>query len=286
MMNSNEIKVSVIIPTYNRVERLVDAIQSVQNSTETNIEILVCDDGSTDETERTVKGLEKNDSRIKFICCGHNGRPAIPRNMGIKEAKGEWLAFLDDDDIWTNEKLSKQLDALRKRNEKACCTNAFICTNEGITSRLFFKSESSRNIKLREIFRHNPVICSSMLFHKSLVRECIGFPEDKELTAIEDYALWHRIAGYTDIFFLNEPLVGYLETSQSSIREKKKLNFNEQKRLVERNLNIWLSDKGKQKIRYFISKVFSLLDLIEYRIKRFCINHIQVKGELNDDNNT
>ena len=82
-LRHDNITFSVIIPTYNRIEILKKTIVSVQKQTIKNIEILVCDDGSTDKTCEIVTNISKKDSRVKYINCGHNGRPAIPRNKGI-----------------------------------------------------------------------------------------------------------------------------------------------------------------------------------------------------------
>lgn len=90
--------VSVIIPTWNRELRLKKTIESVLVQTLFPLEILVCDDGLTDNTFEIVKSL--NHSKVKWILGEHSGLPAVARNRGIRESKGEWLAFLDSDDWW------------------------------------------------------------------------------------------------------------------------------------------------------------------------------------------
>ena len=93
-------KISVIIPTHNRADLLPRAIKSVQDQTRAVDEIIVVSDGSTDNTEETVKKIAEQDSRIQLIAYypGHNGNYA--RNRGIEAATGEFIAFLDDDDEW------------------------------------------------------------------------------------------------------------------------------------------------------------------------------------------
>src|SRR4051794_13419670 len=102
-----ENSVSVIIPTWNRAATLGPAIQSVLNQTYPPREVLVCDDGSTDNSVDVVAQLD--DQRIRWLPGGRGGRPAIPRNRGIGAATGEWLAFLDSDDEWLPDKLERQL---------------------------------------------------------------------------------------------------------------------------------------------------------------------------------
>ena len=101
--------VSVIIPTYNRSSFLKEAIQSVLNQSYNNFEIIVIDDGSEDETEKVIQSF--NDSRIKYLKREHTGSPAFIRNQGMKIAKGEYIAFLDSDDLWFPHKLKMQINS-------------------------------------------------------------------------------------------------------------------------------------------------------------------------------
>ena len=97
--------VSIIIPTYNRAKLVTEAVQSALSQTYTNFEILVIDDGSTDNTEEMLK---KYDNDIKYIKTERSG-PGRARNLGISRAKGEFIAFLDSDDLWMDFKLDLQM---------------------------------------------------------------------------------------------------------------------------------------------------------------------------------
>ena len=99
--------ISVIIPTYNRKTYLLRAIKSVLEQTYSNFEILVMDDGSTDGTVDVIKGI--NDSRLVYDWSVNWGGPAQPRNRGLKKANGEFIAFLDSDDWWSETKLEESL---------------------------------------------------------------------------------------------------------------------------------------------------------------------------------
>lgn len=92
--------VSIITPTYNSAKFIAETIQSVQNQTYSNWEMIIVDDGSSDETKSVVKQIQETEPRIHFIEQIQNVGPAITRNMGIKNAKGKYLTFLDADDIW------------------------------------------------------------------------------------------------------------------------------------------------------------------------------------------
>jgi len=207
--------VSVIIPTWNRADMIEKAIRSAINQTLSPLEVLVCDDGSTDNSEIIVNSI--NDSRVKWVPGPHRGLPAIPRNRGISESRGEWLAFLDSDDEWLPGKLQKQLQLAHKLNCKALCANAYhFVPEKGIVDNLL--SWSKEIISFDDLVKGNQVICSSSLIHRSLLESVTGFPEDPEV--IEDYALWLRVATQTYFAFVNEPLLIYRDDPENSIRGK------------------------------------------------------------------
>ena len=129
--------VSVIIPTWNRAISLQRAVRSVLNQTYPVKEIFICDDGSTDDSRNVI--MEMKESRITWLDCGRNGRPAIPRNMGIQKSSGDWLAFLDDDDEWLPGKTGEEIIFATKKKCKAVSSNANRISKEKITS-LFFQS--------------------------------------------------------------------------------------------------------------------------------------------------
>ncbi|HKK53946.1 MAG TPA: glycosyltransferase family A protein [Patescibacteria group bacterium] len=106
-MKINNPKISVIIPTYNRANFLPRAIKSVLNQTFKDFELIIVDDGSTDNTKEVINNYLKNDDRIKYIYQQNSGGPPKPKNTGIKIAKGEYIAFLDSDDEWFKDKLKK-----------------------------------------------------------------------------------------------------------------------------------------------------------------------------------
>jgi glycosyltransferase involved in cell wall biosynthesis len=110
--------VSIIIPTYNRAALLGEAIRSVQAQTIAGWELIIVDDGSTDDTQERTAAL--SDPRIRLIAAPHSGNLSRVRNLGAAEATGIWIAFLDSDDLWVPEKLALQLDALSRSGARWC----------------------------------------------------------------------------------------------------------------------------------------------------------------------
>ena len=210
-------KVSVIIPTWNRAATIEQAVRSSLAQTVSSLEVLVCDDGSSDNTKHIVDSID--DERIIWIPGPHSGVPAIPRNRGIRESKGEWLAFLDSDDEWLPDKLEKQLVLAQRLGCKAACSNATRhVPGEGFKGAyLAWKKEK---ITFDSLLPVNLVICSSAIIHKSLFATVVGFSEDERLKAREDYALWLRVATQTDFAYHPEPLVMYRDDAANSVRSE------------------------------------------------------------------
>lgn len=232
--------ISVVIPTWNRANTIEKAVLSALNQTIPPVEVLVCDDGSTDNTYEVIRLI--NDPRVKWINGPRGGRPAIPRNRGIRESKGEWLAFLDSDDEWLPEKLEKQLAHANKMNCMAASSNAFrFLPGRGIQDNIL--SCNQNKLSFDNLLEVNNVVCSSALIHNSVFKVVKGFPEDEELMAIEDYALWLRVASQTDFAFIEEPLLTYCDNPPNSIRSKG-LDGLTQRKIVLQNFISWGEEQG------------------------------------------
>lgn len=235
----NKYQISVVIPTYNRANDLMAAIQSVLNQTYPITEILVCDDGSTDNSKELVSNL--NNPKVKWLECGENGGPAIPRNTGVKQSIGNWIAFLDNDDEWLNTKIEKQVDLLQHHDAKACCCNASrIKFGEDKGPYLDYKKTE---ITTLDLMLQNSIICSSALLNKELILETALFPEDKKFIAIEDYCLWLRLSKKTKFLFINENLVKYSDNAEISIRSTNTKDVWDTYSLIFNDFKEWLTQK-------------------------------------------
>lgn len=234
-------KVSVVIPTYNRATTLPRAIQSVLAQTQPVHEILVCDDGSNDHSKEIVASFK--DKRIRWLDCGRNGMPSVPRNKGIKEASGDWIAFLDSDDEWLPEKISEQLKALSDSGLKASATN---CNRwvEGRNLGPFFKHHK-KAIQFEDLLPVNMNICSSVMIARNILLSTSLFPEDKEYKAIEDYALWLRIATATSFCYVEEALVNYYDDPAASIRSDSN-SENALRKIIFSGFTQWIKEKNIQ----------------------------------------
>ncbi len=197
---------------------MIDAIQSALNQSYPVHEILVCDDGSTDDSSERVRAMVN--PKVKWLSCGRNGMPSIPRNKGMQAAEGEWFAFLDSDDSWTSDKIEKQFLLLNAQKAKAVSSNAIRMDSKGINLGPYQKEVIPDVIKTEHLLKTNLVICSSAMIHSSLLKVVFGFPESKKLKAIEDYTFWLRVSTQTNFVYSSECLVNYLDDSASSIRSE------------------------------------------------------------------
>ena len=106
--------VSIITPSYNSAKFIAETIQSVQNQTYTNWEMIIVDDGSSDETESVVLSIIENDNRIQFHKLSQNSGPAVARNIGIEKASGDYMTFIDADDIWFPTFIENNIKTIQK----------------------------------------------------------------------------------------------------------------------------------------------------------------------------
>jgi glycosyltransferase involved in cell wall biosynthesis len=239
--------ISVIIPTWNRADTLKRAVVSVLNQTYPVTEILVCDDGSTDNSKYVIEEL--NNRKVRWLEGPRAGMPSVPRNRGIKASSSEWLAFLDSDDEWLPGKIEKQVLAAEKYKTDAVCCNAYHLTSEGISDKPLLTFDKDI-VTLDDLLKSNYIICSTSLLKRTLMPAVIGFPEEKEMKSIEDYALWLRVATQTNFTFVNTPLANYSDISSQTIRTTYTDTW-EQRIQIFLNFMAWLKSRESEQNRQY-----------------------------------
>jgi teichuronic acid biosynthesis glycosyltransferase TuaG len=258
------LKISVIIPTYNRSALLLRAIESVLNQTYFIHEILVCDDGSTDDSYNLIQNCMNH--KIKWIECGRNGMPSVPRNIGIRNSTGDWIAFLDSDDIWHRTKIEEQVNCILKNNCFIVSTNAKVI-NGILNNEIFLKINRKKNTFLNLLIK-NEIVCSSVLINKNVLTGTSLFPEDLKYKAIEDYALWIGLSYTYDFYYIEEALVYYNDDPEISIRTNSEKNYFNQKKLILNHLDNFLLFN-----KVTINNHYNVLIRI-YKIYFFCKKYI------------
>lgn len=194
--------ITVLIPTFNRQGLVVEAIKSVFSQTYTNYEVVVVDDGSTDDTERV---LEPWLSKIRYLK-KPNGGPSSSRNLGIQHANSHYVAFLDSDDQWEPNFLQTVVTTLQSQPDLGLVTTSRLMIPEGVCQPRIPDSPIKGDL-YPILFQRNFVTTSGVL----VKRECfdmVGF-FNEELIQAGDYDMWLRISKAYPIAFLKEPLCRY-----------------------------------------------------------------------------
>ncbi len=195
-------RVSVIIPTFNRLNFLQEAVTSVIKQTYSDFELIIVDDGSTDGTLDFFQTYPEKP--LRFITQNHQGVSSA-RNTGIKAAHGEWLAFLDSDDLWEPKKLEVQMDYLKKNPDVRMCQTEEMWIRNGVRVNPMKKHQKHSGW----IFGHCVPLCivspSAVMIHREVFDRCGLF--DETLPACEDYDLWLRVSLNYPIVTLPEKLV-------------------------------------------------------------------------------
>lgn len=207
--------VSVVMPTYNCAQYIQKAIDSVLIQ-DVPLELIIVDDCSGDNTEQLLLKYAEYPN-VYYYRNNYNMGAANTRNRGVSLAKGKYIAFLDSDDYWLPNKLSKQLDAIEAKNRVLCCTARELMTTDGkLTGHIIPVKE---NISYSMLLKTNMINCSSVLVLRDVA---LSFPMEHE-DSHEDYITWLKILQkYDKACAVNEPLLKYRLSSTGKSGNKLK----------------------------------------------------------------
>lgn len=195
--------VSINLTTYNRANLLKRSLKSIISQSYKNIEIIIVDDFSTDNTEEVIRGLIKSDNRIKYIKHNNNKGNAAARNTAWQNSNGKYIAFMDDDDEWIdNEKLKKQVELFEKSDNKLgiICTSVLLVDEYGNKIEKVIKKPY--NLK-QYILRGNGIIYSPTVMTKKLILEYVGGFDEKMPRGVDSEFYRNCIVKYDyDVLFL------------------------------------------------------------------------------------
>jgi len=201
-------KVSVIVPTFNRRHLLKETMESILNQTFKDFELIIVDNYSTDNTEKLIRSY--NDKRIRYFKNQNKGIVAVNRNFGIKKAKGELIAFCDDDDLWMPYKLEKQVAEFEKDDQVALvCTNGIAFNETGETGLTIKSHLRESDFTFKSLIFSNHICNSSVIVRKSVINDVGMLDEDSKIFGAEDYYLWVQLAKKYSIKYINLPLIKY-----------------------------------------------------------------------------
>lgn len=212
--------VSVIIPTYNRSYILIDTLHSILDQDYKNIEIIIIDDGSTDDTANRI--IEIKAEQIRYHNVGKLADIAKLRNIGISFASGDVIAFCDDDDLWASNKLSSQLPYLFHYD--MICSNATQIDHSGaiMDTTMIDEKIESRPLDTITLLHSNLVITSSVIIIKTSLHNL--FVERKSTYSAEDYELWIKLSLRIKIYYLKDSLVFFRKHENTTSFDRNKMH--------------------------------------------------------------
>ena len=249
------------MPSYNTGKFIQETINSVKNQTYNNWELIIVDDGSTDNTDEVVRAIK--DDRIKYIKNKVNKGAAISRNIALREAKGKWIAFLDSDDLWKEDKLEKQIKFMEDNNYYFSYTNYIeIDENSNFNGR---KITGPQKITRIGMFNYCWPGCLTVMYDSKR----IGLIQIEDIKKNNDYAMWLKACKKADCYLLNEELAMYRKRTGS-------ISNHSYKTLIKWHYKLY-KDAEKQNIVCSIFNTFRNIIFGLYKKKRYVVKNERKK---------
>lgn len=252
---------SVVIPTYNCANKIHRAIESVLSQSYKSFEVLVMDDGSTDNTEEIINSFR--DKRILYDKDKNFGGPAKPRNRGIAKAKGDWICFLDADDWWHHHKLEFTLSEIEAGAEVIYHDMYLVRSlSQNIFKDKLISSQPKHPMFTSLLFSAMSLPNSSVVVKKECLKKIGKISEKKDLISVEDYDTWIRLSKVTEKFARIPRALGYYWSGGSNISIASPAQCNYIEFLYDQYMNE-LSSSQKKRARGFLA----------YRIARIAMSY-------------
>ena len=256
--------VAVVIPVYNGEQYLEKTVNSILNQCYENIELILVDDGSSDNSKALIEALSLKDSRIKPFY-QQNGGVAKARNFGIAQAKAEFVAFCDQDDLWLPSKLTKQMPLFENPNVGLVYCGA-------IADYITYNKQSKPNFKHKQrgqvfdkLVQLNMLTCCTAVARKTDLKQVGDFDDDKALMGVDDWHLWLKLSMVCDFDFVAEHLAVHVFHGNNYSLNDEKMHAAElvclakiepMAKQYKQNAN-WSLIKQQLHVRYAKSYIFS-----------------------------
>ena len=280
--------VSIVIPTYNRVETVAEAIECLLKQTYSNIEIIIVNDNGEKFPEVTKKLEERLEpfflklkERLKYIKLEKNSGGAVARNTGLKNASGKYISFLDDDEEYRKDKIEKQVEILENSENKVAFVGCNRYFNEKIVSNKKKYYETDNMLKTHIMNQHGIVETTVFMFRKDVVDEVNGF---EVISIRQEYMLILKILekGYVGKY-VEENLVRYKDTGESLTRSKNEKKVADMRKVLDKRLSFLgkvIDEKEAKKINndFYLDLIdwyhdYKRLECLKYYFK---INKFQI----------
>ena len=239
--------VSVILPTHNRATLLPRAIRSVLEQTHINLELIVVDDGSSDNSADVVR--EVMDKRVQLVALDTSVGAAAARNAGLEKAQAEWIAFQDDDDEWSSEKLAVQLDALQEHGDAAACVCSYELHKRGRAYRIEHRARCDDGRAVQSALLGGESYATPTLLVRRAALDAIG-GFDPLLPRRQDFDLCLRLAGEGSFVFLPDVLMTF-HHGEDSISARPELFVQGLEHIADKHEALFRANPGARSTQYF-----------------------------------
>ncbi len=247
-------KISIILPTYNSINYIKKAIDSIFKQTYKNWELIIIDDKSSDKTKEFLIRKYFRFKKVKLIFNKKNMGPGKSRNLGLKKVTGTYIAFIDSDDLWKKNKLKKQLNFMLKHKYQFTYTNILYKKNEGLMKRLF---PLSYKTNYSNLIYHNIITTSSVMIENKIIKDNkIEFNS----SGYDDFSFWLKILKYTRYSYLLNNYLTIYNTNINSVSRNK----------IKSLLWIWNIYYKENKLGVFISIIYCIINIFLSNLKKIC----------------
>lgn len=244
----NDILISVVMPNYNGHRFVEQAIDSVLSQTYQNFELLIVDDCSKDDSLQLIKRKAQSDSRIRVIALEKNAGVANARNVGIREAKGKYIALLDNDDLWTADKLERQLAIAEKGADIVYCSYDFIDEQNNEIKKPFIVPKQTN---FNKMLASSVISCSTSFIKTELMQAHPFNPEFYH----EDYVLWMELLRVCPTAYGDEKVLMHYRQVMGSRSNKKGNAAKERWNTFRKALNLNMATSMWAFVRYAVNGV-------------------------------
>lgn len=255
------IKFSIVIPTYNRLNNLKKALNSILNQTYQTFQIVIVDDGSKDGTQEYISSL--NNIKIKYVWQENSGLPSVARNNGIKITDFEWVCFLDSDDFWEDDKLEKVKNAIENNPDAIAVSHSENLIVNGIFQKKLIHGTDAANVYERLLFQGNCFSTSAMTVKKEILEKINGFNISSKYYIVEDYELWLRISKEGKIISIKDICGNYCLGQSDNISSNVSKLYNNLKNVIKDHIN--KLDNNYYNIEQLLKQHLARIDYYEAR---------------------
>lgn len=263
-MSVEDMLISIIVPTYNRQDFIVKTIQSILSQTYSNFEVLIVDDGSTDETEAVVRSI--GDERVKYFK-KQNGERGAARNYGVSKANGDLVTFVDSDDLLYPFHFEEAISVFKTNPEADVVHLAYEYRD---TQGELLDTKKHWSDVNEQLIRGNVISCIGIFLKRGVLKGDLLFSENRALSGTEDWLLWLRVAARYKFYYSDRVTACMINHDSRSV-----LNFDEQEMLTRTSLLM----SGLREDEVFIERYGHYLGKIEAHMLSYIALHLQLSNK-------